>query len=753
MGKTWLRRLIISYLPVFIAVTFVLIFVFFLTMNQLAKKAVMQENMALSVRIMETIEHTLGMLEDIVIRELESTEQLNPFFYASPDSNLFDSLRKPAEKLMDLKVRYPAIDSIYLLRKRDNKILFQDGITDMKRFGDRAFIEDEEALSSVIGQWSGLRTFQKYTYSPQAKTVVSYVRKVPYYSGEQGYIVLNVTAATLQQIVQQMAGSGFSTVYLLDGNESMLASNTAASPGEERIVTKNAYTSTYQSPYTGWTIHSTITNGQVFGFVSTVLYIIAFASLLAVVCGIVWIIFVSRRNYRPIESIMNRIEQALRQRHGKTVVGTEKDELHFIVSAIDAMIEDSNRYLEEYETNRLIRRAHFFREQLMPTRPFEREEWKREMEKLGLQSEYTHLLMAVLEIDHYHAFAESYTRRDQTLFRFILQSVVQEVCQERRIACWCEWTSSSQLGILLIGTEEADRIETSMIQIGEHVRAWVEKHLELTVTIGIGQVVKEAADLPQSYETALEALDYKSTWGNNRLIRYQAIEERGGVHSWQQLQQARQVAQSFRLGEADWEQKLDDFFAALRESGLSKNDLYNLLHYLMFQFEREMMELPEGVRQIWKENAPNPVRLMDRLETIDEMQEDVKRHLKLISDQIQQLHKKNTNSSVMQEVRAFIASNYQDSNLSLKMLGDQFHLSSKYLSQLFKEEFGEKFIDYLTKIRIEKAKKLLRESDRSIQEVAKSVGYNHAFSFIRIFKKIVGVTPRQYRQDGDFRSG
>ncbi len=54
------------------------------------------------------------------------------------------------------------------------------------------------------------------------------------------------------------------------------------------------------------------------------------------------------------------------------------------------------------------------------------------------------------------------------------------------------------------------------------------------------------------------------------------------------------------------------------------------------------------------------------------------------------------------------------------MLGDQFNLSSKYLSQLFKEEFGEKFIDYVTKLRIEKAKKLLRETDRSIQEVAES---------------------------------
>ncbi len=79
--------------------------------------------------------------------KLESTEELNPFFYAAPDSNIFDSLRKPAEKLMDLKIRYPAIDTIYLFRRQDSRILFQDGMTDLERFGDRAFIEDEAALS------------------------------------------------------------------------------------------------------------------------------------------------------------------------------------------------------------------------------------------------------------------------------------------------------------------------------------------------------------------------------------------------------------------------------------------------------------------------------------------------------------------------------------------------------------------------------------------------------------------------------
>ena len=81
------------------------------------------------------------------------------------------------------------------------------------------------------------------------------------------------------------------------------------------------------------------------------------------------------------------------------------------------------------------------------------------------------------------------------------------------------------------------------------------------------------------------------------------------------------------------------------------------------------------------------------------------------------------------------------------MLAEQFHLSSQYISQLFKSEIGVKFLAYLTNVRMEQAKKLLLSSDLPIAEVAERSGYGDYRVFTKVFKKSEGITPSQYRRE------
>ncbi|UUZ96246.1 helix-turn-helix transcriptional regulator [Paenibacillus sp. P25] len=84
--------------------------------------------------------------------------------------------------------------------------------------------------------------------------------------------------------------------------------------------------------------------------------------------------------------------------------------------------------------------------------------------------------------------------------------------------------------------------------------------------------------------------------------------------------------------------------------------------------------------------------------------------------------------------------------MSLNLISDQFNINAKYSDHLFKEEYGMKFVDFLMNLRMDQAKKLLLESDLSIQEISEKVGYTHSISFGRTFKKVVGVTPGDYRK-------
>lgn len=95
---------------------------------------------------------------------------------------------------------------------------------------------------------------------------------------------------------------------------------------------------------------------------------------------------------------------------------------------------------------------------------------------------------------------------------------------------------------------------------------------------------------------------------------------------------------------------------------------------------------------------------------------------------------------------AYIEQYYMKEDLSLKSIADQLNMSLSYASQSFKEAMGVSFVHYLTGLRMEKAKKLLHDSNCKTYEVAQEVGYNDYPHFTRTFKKYFGYSPREYRK-------
>lgn len=117
----------------------------------------------------------------------------------------------------------------------------------------------------------------------------------------------------------------------------------------------------------------------------------------------------------------------------------------------------------------------------------------------------------------------------------------------------------------------------------------------------------------------------------------------------------------------------------------------------------------------------------------------------VISSIITALNERNSNSKRMiYETKKFVANNYFK-NISLNTIADFLNISPQYFSELFKKETGENFIKYLTNVRIEKAKELMRAPDIKSYEIAELVGYDNPTYFNKVFKKIVGVSPQKYR--------
>lgn len=101
---------------------------------------------------------------------------------------------------------------------------------------------------------------------------------------------------------------------------------------------------------------------------------------------------------------------------------------------------------------------------------------------------------------------------------------------------------------------------------------------------------------------------------------------------------------------------------------------------------------------------------------------------------------------LMAKVKKYLQHNYMICDISLDSVSAMLNLSASYFSALFKRTFQVNFLDYLTELRMDAAKELLRDPLRSTAEVANMVGYESANYFTRAFKKKVGMTPTDYRR-------
>ncbi|MDR0269674.1 AraC family transcriptional regulator [Paenibacillus sp.] len=118
-------------------------------------------------------------------------------------------------------------------------------------------------------------------------------------------------------------------------------------------------------------------------------------------------------------------------------------------------------------------------------------------------------------------------------------------------------------------------------------------------------------------------------------------------------------------------------------------------------------------------------------------------YVELAIRQIREEREQST-SNMLDRAMAYICERFAE-ELSLEDVADHVHLNSYYFSKVFKQQTGETFIDYVTRLRIDKAKELMKGGELSLKEVCYSVGYKDPNYFSRVFKKVTGETPSEYR--------
>lgn len=102
---------------------------------------------------------------------------------------------------------------------------------------------------------------------------------------------------------------------------------------------------------------------------------------------------------------------------------------------------------------------------------------------------------------------------------------------------------------------------------------------------------------------------------------------------------------------------------------------------------------------------------------------------------------------MLKKALEYIDANFDSDLLSLSSAAENIGMSANYLSAIFSQNMQKTFVEYVTEKRIEKAKKLLKQTDKTAGEIAKTVGYKDAHYFSFVFKKLQGCSPREYRTE------
>lgn len=134
-----------------------------------------------------------------------------------------------------------------------------------------------------------------------------------------------------------------------------------------------------------------------------------------------------------------------------------------------------------------------------------------------------------------------------------------------------------------------------------------------------------------------------------------------------------------------------------------------------------------------------------RVNSMNEMEHFLLKHLRIICEYHQKKRGKKGNR-VVEEAMKYIDEHLYDMDLSLKVVAAQIYSNESYLSRIFKREIGISLIEYITQNRIEESMRLLKSTDLKAYEIADKIGFKNSHYFSICFKKISGVTIKEFRE-------
>lgn len=304
------------------------------------------------------------------------------------------------------------------------------------------------------------------------------------------------------------------------------------------------------------------------------------------------------------------------------------------------------------------------------------------------------------------------------------------------------FSGNSQRIVILNNNEAID-----MTECCESLKIMCINRLKCFICIGIGNRYKGINCIRLSYKEACDALSFKVIAGKNQVINYNDINSTNQSIKYHFSYEQMEIL-NFNL-KTGMQEKVVELIDILFDSiDAEKGIVINTVRVIALNVISSILNVATELEINIKDNFDRNLQLYDCIFKIDNMP-DMKAYLKDMAIStikiIKKAYVKKVNK-VITDIQDYIEKNISNSGLSLSNAAREYYLNPSYLSRIFKQETGQTFVEYLTKIRMEKAAKLIMETDMKAYQIAEEIGITDPHYFSICFKKYTGMSVNDFKK-------
>ncbi|WP_249901600.1 helix-turn-helix domain-containing protein [Paenibacillus sp. PK3_47] len=717
----------------------ILIFASFVFINDISRMETKKADRISASYLVDNVDKTIREVELAVLEAAERSEAYKLYFnnQSEPDPGAVYAV---AQNLRSMLRESSYIQSIYLYDKRNESVLTETGLKELSGFVDEDWIRRINSGSLQEG-WQPVREYDDEFIERTAIRVLTINKNMPLPFGSEGVLVINIKMSGIEQIVDSMVNSQLSFLTILGSDGEVVYQAHSDSEAARQGKPLN----TLYLDRLGWTFSSGIKAGNLFGWVSVISYLWVAIALGTVICAIFYLVYVTRRNYKPIQVIMNRIEgHQIRSMDNSTY---RPDEMKLIDGVLEDLINHMTDYDKKSKENLLLQRSQLFTDLLHSERLEHAAQRMQELSPLTGARDSSRFIVVLSEINRYEqVFQDRYTRGDQNTLKFALMNVFQELARSSELQAWAEWIGTDRAAILFLSADSDEEMLEKVRMFAADCRSWVEQNLRISLSFGIGPAAAGPGAIRDSYAAAQNVLQHKLLMHETIALAEGGEKRKPLLETYKYLQMIAEFVKQFRMSSGQWRERLEEIFTAFERDYLQDDDIRSLIQAMLQMLSREVAVMSEQLQdELSEENARARLQQLEKAESFDEMKAVLSEYLTDLFRTYVSASENKSYRAMVTEMKNYIEENFTNPDLSLKHLSDRFQVSGKYASYLFKIEFNMKFVDFVTELRMKEAERLLLETEMSLQDIALEVGYANAITFGRVFKRVAGITPGDYR--------